>query len=380
MDASKFGFQPNLQNLEGYMKNNGSGEEGAKFKWWSIPQGMSSIRIMPPWDPTGRVALTVYSHNIEYQGNGMKYKKYNWSCLNKTFGKKCNICEGLQRLAAAGVDVSNYEANRRSFYINAMVMFDPEYDACIKRGLPPEKCDGVAPGTLVVMRTPKTIYDWIVSSIVNPMIGDITSVTNGIDVYITKEGTGLNTTYTATLSPNGRSAIPQEYLDKIESLNNLDEIFSTGFEDEQVNGLIDSLSAAPAALQQQVPNMMNQMGGYQQPMQQPAYGQPVAPVQQPTSAPNPWAAQAPTAAAPNPWAAPQGTAAPVAPPPVSVPGFPPDDLPFTMNDTPAAPPMPQPMAAAPASDGMPGCFGKYNPGDVKCVTCAHEISCQGSSK
>lgn len=376
MDASKFGFQPNIQNLENYMKENQSNQsDGPQITWWSIPQGMSSIRIMPPWDPTGRIALCVHSHNIEYQGSRMKYKKYNWTCVGKTFGKKCNICEGLQRISAAGINTSEYEPNRRTFYINAMVMFDPVYDRDLKSGKKPEQCDGVAPGTLVVMRCPKTIYDWAISSITNPLIGDITSVTNGCDVYITKDGSGLSTTYTATLSPNGRTAIPQEYLDKIDSLYNLDEIFSTGFDDEMVNGLIDSLNTVPAAMQQGIPTMMNQMGGYTQAT--------------PTGG-NPWAAQQPM----TPPAAPQMPSQQ----PVSVPGFPPDDLPFTMNDTPAppnpwavpqqtapqqsmTPPAPTPMPAAPAaSNGQPECFGQYDPGSVKCVTCSMEIACQGARK
>lgn len=375
MDASKFGFQPNIQNLENYMKDNQSSEgDGPQINWWSIPHGMSSIRILPPWDPTGRVALPVYSHPIEYQGNGMKYKKYSWTCVNKTFGKPCNICEGLKRINAAGIDTSDYEPSRRTFYTNVIVMFDPIYDRDLKAGKKPEQCDGVAPGTHVLMRMPKTIYDWVVTSITNPMIGDITSVTNGIDVYITKEGSGLSTTYTPTLSPNGRTAIPQEYLDKIENLYNLDDIFSTGFEDEQVTGLINSLNAAPAAFQQGVPQMAAQMSGYpQQPVQQPMYGQPMVPPQSTTAAPpNPWTAPVPTAA-PNPWSAP---AAPAPQAPAAN-----DDLPWINNaPTPQAPPIPQPVAPSVQTSGNPECFGRYNPGDVKCVTCPMEINCQSNSK
>lgn len=376
MDASKFGFQPNLQSMESYLKDNEKSDgDGLNITWWSIPQGMSSIRILPPWDPTGRVALPVYSHPIEYQGKGMKYKKYSWTCVNRTFGKPCNICEGLAKIAASGVNVEEYEPSRRTFYLNAIVMFDPVYDRDIKSGKAPDKCDGVAPGTHVLMRAPKTLYDWLVTSITNPMIGDITSITNGIDVFITKEGSGLGTTYTPTLSPNGRTPIPQEYLDKIESLYNLDEVFSTGFDDEQINDLVASLNRSSGAFQAGIPNVANQMAGYQNPPYQQfgaagTSGAPMPNMGQTVSAP-PQFGGMPGFPAPNaPSVAPQfgqGISSTPMTPPAGVGDTPPWVSPVTA----VAP-------SAPTGD-QPECYGRYNSGDVKCVTCAHELACQKSS-
>lgn len=356
MEQNKFGFQPNIASMEDYLKDNkpSDGQEGPN--WWSIPSGMSSVRLLPPWDQTGRVALAVYSHPIEFQGKGMKYKKWSWTCVNRTFGKPCNICQGLESIKQNGVDISNYEANRRTFYFNAIVIHDAG--------------NNVQPGTHVLMKAPKTVYDWVVSSITNPMIGDITSITNGIDIIINKEGSGLGTTYTTTLSPNGRTAVPQEYLDKIDQLYNMDEIFSYGFEQDQVNELVASLNRSSNAMSGGiVANASTQMsginptpnynyntnGGYvpsnhsqtptnnyagqTQTEQAPPWNQSSV---MPTSSPNPFANTAPTQSVPQP-SIPQQTS------------------------------QPNPQGGS----GKPDCFGvSYSGSSVQCITCPHEIVCQ----
>lgn len=372
MNQNKFGHQLDISSMQKYLKeneNNNVQYDGPS--WWNIPSGMSSVRILPPWDATGRVALAVYSHPIEFQGKGMKYKKYSWTCVNRTFGKPCNICNGLGLIKEAGVDVSGYEPTRRVFYLNAIVMYDPDYDKDIKSGKSPENCYGAAPGTHVLMRAPKTVYDWIVSNITNPLVGDITSVTNGIDILITKDGQGLGTSYQCTLSPNGRTAIPQEYLDKIESLYNLDEVFSTGFEQEQIDELVASLSRSSQAMSAGITNMSNQMSGqFQNPPQQfnpPQFSNP----QNPMNAPSFGAGFAPNSmpnVANGVGQTPYGAIS--NPPSMGNPGM------FTPNQ------VPTPSAPAQQRSDVPDCFGKgYNPTDVKCVTCSHEILCsQRSSK
>lgn len=363
MNNKNLGFTPNIEGMEKYLTENSSQDFDGPI-WWNIPQGMSSVRILPPWDPTGRVALTVYSHPIEFQGSGMRYKKYNWTCVNRTFGKTCNICEGLDKLAAAGVNISDYEPTRRTFYLNAIVMYDPIYDKDIKSGKKPEACDGVAPGTHVLMKAPKTIYDWIVSNITNPMVGDITSLENGIDVYITKEGSGLGTTYTATLSPDGRKPVPQEYLDKIDSLYNLDEIFATGFDQDQVNELVESLGRSSNIIGATVNNVMNTMSGIQNQQVQPqAYSQQTqfTNVQPSVTAPVPPSPfNQPSMAPYNPIQTPNNQSQPTVPP--------------WQEGVPVSTVQPQ---QNPVSD-KPKCFGQYTPSSVQCVTCSHEIPCSQS--
>ena len=354
--------QPNLENMQQYL-NQEKEKGGDGPNWWSIPAGMSSIRILPPWDPTGRVALPVYMHPIEYKGEGMSYTKYNWTCVNKTFNKPCPICEGLASLAASGVDTSNWEANRRQFYFNAIVMHDPTYD---------NKGKGTAPGTHVLLKAPKTFYDWVIAQITNPMIGDITSVTNGIDVYVTKEGTGLGTSYNMTLSPNGRTAVPQEYLDKITDLYNLDDIFSAGFDQKQIDELVNHLKNSAGVMANGIPNTMNQMAGYGMPPAQPAMA-PNQFQQSPNMMPGQFSAP-PTGMpmASNPYAQQTGTppwqdqpTAPVAPP--------------AMNYVSTAPVSPAPVAPIPNQvtnqENLPKCFGNYDSGSVNCVVCPKELEC-----
>lgn len=395
---------PNLENMQQYLSNEktkSSSGDGKGPKWWSIPAGMSSIRILPPWDPKGMVALPVHMHPIEYQEKDMKYKKYNWTCVQETFGKPCKICEGLWQLKNAGVDVSKYEASRRQFYMNAIVMYDPTYQADINAGKKPEDARGVAPGTHVLMRVPKTLYDWILSQITNPMVGDITSLTNGIDIYVTKEGTGLGTSYTPTLSPNGRTPVPQEYLDKIESLYNLDEVFSTGFDDDLIDRLVTHLKTSAGVIQQSVPNVVTGMAGYPNtpvapatPATPPMNNVGVNPMnavnQNPQVYPtnnmmNPLGNQSPMApVAPNPFGGnpvapnPFGTGAPVNfQTPVSSP---------TMMTSPSNSQVNpkvevyQPPMNTPTGDNTPNCYGNYDPSNVTCVVCPFEVDCSSKSR
>ena len=354
--------QPNLENMQQYLNQENAKSSGEGPNWWSIPAGMSSIRILPPWDPSGRVALPVYMHPIEYKGEGMSYTKYNWTCVNKTFSKPCPICEGLAELSASGVDISNWEANRRQFYFNAIVMHDPTYD---------NKGKGTAPGTHVLMKAPKTFYDWIIAQITNPMIGDITSVTSGIDVYVTKEGSGLGTSYNMTLSPNGRTAIPQEYLEKITDLYNLDEIFSAGFEQKQIDELVNHLKKSAGVMASGIPNTMNQMAGYQTQAPAPNYG---TPFNQPAMTPNQFKQSPPTM--------PYNT---TGYPPVNNPMSAPATNPFSQSATVApasapTPPWQAPVAPAPSQpsnskENLPKCFGNYDSGSVNCVVCPKELEC-----
>lgn len=342
--------QPNLENMQQYLTQESSKGESSGPNWWSLPSGMSSVRILPPWDPTGRVALPVYMHPIEYKGEGMSYTKYNWTCVNKTFNKPCPICEGLANMSASGVDVSNWEANRRQFYFNAIVMHDPTFN---------NKDKGTAPGTHVLLKAPKTFYDWVISQITNPMIGDITSVTNGIDVYVTKEGTGLGTSYNMTLSPNGRTPIPQDYLDKITELYNLDDVFSAGFDQKQIDELVSHLKKSAGVMSNNINQVAMQMA---QPAPNNAY---MAPNQ--FSAPpqmNQFTAPSPTmGVASNPYAA-GGNTPPWQP----------------AGPTTPAPVPPAPVGAAQQSGGenLPKCFGQYDSGNVNCVVCPVEIKCSQS--
>lgn len=354
-------YQPNIENLKDYMNKNNENSGGSGIQWWSIPSGMSSVRILPPWDPTGRISLPVYMHPIEYKAEGSQYTKYNWTCVNKTFNKPCAICEGIAGLSSSGVDVSNWEANRRQFYFNAIVMHDPTYNAA--------KNTGVTPGTHVLMKAPKTFYDWVVAQITNPMIGDISNITNGIDVLITKEGQGLGTTYTMTLSPNGRTPIPQEYLDKIKDLYNLDDVFSTGFEQSQVDELVNHLRKSAGVMSSGVGNAVSQMAGYN-PNHAMAQYQQYAQAQTSHSM---TMNQVPTMG--------QVPQMPQIPPMNQAPVMPPQSS-YTAPQVPVAPPQPSPVqqpVQAPSTSNQgnqPKCFGQYDPGSVNCVVCPVELDCQ----
>lgn len=373
--------KPNLQGLQDYLTNSQSQGQGSDINWWSIPSGMSSIRVLPPWDPTGRIALGVYSHRIEYKEPESSYTKYSWTCVEKTFGKPCNICAGLKRLQEAGITTTDYQPTSVTYYVNALVIYDPVYDNAIKMGRTPEG-NAQKPYSLVVMRIPKTVYSWIVSQITSPLVGDITDPMNGCNIVITKEGTGINTRYSCTLSPEGRTAIPNEVLNSLE-LYNLDDIFSTGFDDDRINKMVDSLYRSASGIQQQAPQFQQQM---------PSYGN--APVYPNPVMPNPASVQAPQTPATQMYYPSQQQTVVQTPPvmPTGIPTSPFGGAPQSPQNVPQpvqTPQMMQPSTPSPVTPqtvqapaqsvapqvNLPKCYGQHNPSSVNCVVCPHEIEC-----
>lgn len=373
--------KPNIQGLQDYLANSQSQGQGSEINWWSIPSGMSSIRVLPPWDPTGRIALGVYSHRIEYKDPESNYTKYSWTCVDKTFGKPCNICAGLKRLQEAGITTTEYQPTSVNYYVNALVIYDPVYDNAVKMGRNPEG-NAQKPYSLVVMRIPKTVYSWIVSQITSPLVGDITDPVNGCNIVITKEGTGINTRYSCTLSPEGRTAIPNEVLNSLE-LYNLDDIFSSGFDDDRINKMVDSLYRSASGIQQQAPQFQQQMPSYGN---APVYPNPVLPNSSGVQvSPNPatqmyYPSQQqtvvqtppvmPTGIPTSPFGgapqSPQNVPQPVQAPQMMQPSTP----------SPVTPPSVQAPAQSVAPQvNLPKCYGQHNPSSVNCVVCPHEIEC-----
>ena len=357
-------YTPNVESMQEYLKKEVENSSGGPT-WWNFPSGMSSVRILPPWDPTGRVALPVYMHPIEFQGKGMKYKKYSWTCTQRTFNKPCQICEGLSKLQSAGIDISPYEATRVQYYFNAIVMNDPSSQP-------------IDPGTHVLLRAPKTFYNWVISQITNPMVGDITNLESGIDILVTKEGTGLGTTYTMTLSPNGRTGVPKEYLDKIEDLYNLDDIFSSGFDQSQIDELMGSLNKSAQYASSNLSTTLNQMGGYQT---GPFPGYPYPPTSIPVD--NRSGVAVTPAVTPLPYAPFSSGSQSVPTPSISMenkfstevknPYAQYQDSSAVIQDNPYQ------LTADPilhlTKNNRPNCYGKYDAGSVNCVVCTYEADC-----
>lgn len=285
----------------------------SKINWFVIPKGTSVVRILPPWSQKGLIALPVISHRIEYN-NPEGFTRWNWNCNKETFGTPCKICEGLEKLKAVGVNTEPFMEKGRVYYANAIIVTDPGYNGT----------QGYAPGTHVLIRLPWTVYSWIINQVTNPLIGDITSIEKGISIFITKEGSGLKTTYSCTLSPNGREPIDPAILDKIDDLYNLDDIFKTDFSDEDLNGLLSSIQNATSTFSDATP---------------------ITPVkenvQQNMFNPN-----------------------------IST-GF--EQMGTTVNESPT---LVKSQEVTASSKKFPECFGKYNPTEVNCVICEFENECK----
>lgn len=148
---------------------------------WKIPEGITKIRILPPWSEEGAVAYESASHWKVPPNDRML------NCL-RVIGKECPICEVVTKLRRdAGADkVLKSKANafgaKKSIYYNIVVRGEEE--------------KGVQ-----IMRSGIKLYENILSYLYDPDYGDVTCIDEGMDATIERTGQGLDTSYTIKFGP-----------------------------------------------------------------------------------------------------------------------------------------------------------------------------------
>ena len=143
---------------------------------WKIPEGISKIRILPPWSEAGTVAYESASHWKIPPNDRMI------NCL-RVINKECPICELVKELRAKGKkDLASQFSAKKSIYYNIIV-----------RG---EEDKGVQ-----IMRSGIKLYENILSYLYDPDYGDVTDLDDGMDATIERSGQGLDTSYTIKFGP-----------------------------------------------------------------------------------------------------------------------------------------------------------------------------------
>lgn len=183
----------------------GSNREGGDILWYKLDK-MNVLRILPPWDAKGRFYMEVYKH--------YNLGQYNHTCVQKTFpdqGIPCPICAAVKHLTERGYDrkqIGQYRP-RYASYTNVVVRGQEQL--------------GVQ-----ICRMPRVVIDPVILWQFSAEVGPLVDVNRGIDLVITKSGTGLDTKYATTTSPNGRTPLhPDEQVAArlLDGMYKLDQIF-----------------------------------------------------------------------------------------------------------------------------------------------------------
>ena len=182
----------------------GSGKDFIKFPYFTPPANKPiRLRILPgldPNDPEKDFYVKVMQHY-----NVSPTKKIPVTCpKTKASGADCPVCQRVSALYKSGnaqdVTEAKYIKARSRYYM----------------GVIPQ--EGEDAGKIQLWAAPKQIKDAIIGLFATPDYGDITDLKTGRDVYVTKSGEGLNTSYQLLPVP-GVTAMSED-ADELQALHN----------------------------------------------------------------------------------------------------------------------------------------------------------------
>lgn len=188
--------------------------------------GKTRVRILPSWRGKNDEPFW-HDFGQHYIKDSNDKVVAVYVCVEKTYGKSCSICEMIRE----GIDVAKTDeqkgllasarANGRVL-VNALML---ETD----------------PSTPVILELTPTTYDKVIDIILqgtdeDPNFNNVTDVDNGIDLIITRSGTGINTEYSVQPALKGSKEVPKSIL---EDLINLDQFVAQ----EQEAAMLKSASA-----------------------------------------------------------------------------------------------------------------------------------------
>lgn len=191
--------------------------------------GKNRIVLLQGWR-SGEEHVWFHDFGQHFVKNAAKEIQAVYPCLDATFGKPCPICEGL---AAAARTVSDDDtqnllgeaAASRTVLINALDL------------------DGENPSTPVIYEIKRSVFGQIVD-----LINEWGAEAFKREIVINREGKGLNTKYTAQISPKAVEVSPAT----IAKINDLDEYVKQESEEQERRALtainkVAGLLSAPSS-------------------------------------------------------------------------------------------------------------------------------------
>lgn len=194
--------------------------------------GKTRFRILPSWRG---VSDTQFYHDFgqHYIRTSSDAKPIVYVCVEKTFSRPCVICDGLRDGFSKVKDDASKKLIRDCFASNRILVNALEIDK--------DK------STPVILELSPTTFDKVIDIIQenadedNEDFNIVTDMDNGVDIIITRSGTGLSTEYGVQPALKGSSPVNKSVLANI---NNLDQFVAQ----EQELGLLKASSAVKEAI------------------------------------------------------------------------------------------------------------------------------------
>ena len=166
--------------------------------------GTSRYRILPAWKKGSEQFWHDFGqHYIKKDGKILAVM----NCDNKTHGKNCAVCQAIEQGIHSSTDDEMIEAltaakSKGRYLVNAVE---------VARN----------PSQVEILELPTTAFNALLEAVQTYEEDgvNILAVDGGKDILIKREGTGLKTKYTVTVSPKG-TALADDIMDKV---NDLDE-------------------------------------------------------------------------------------------------------------------------------------------------------------
>lgn len=184
-------------------------KSGGGAKFWRPNTGDNKIRIMPPWESEGFFEGQFW-REVGQHWNVNPENKGPMLCPDKTPGLEgeCPVCEFVDTLRQ---DKGNVEAQelvkqiraKTAYFLNVVDLSDPVYTAQDVAEYTQERPDKDVPfeagnPKIQVYAAPSTVFNQILGIIKVNQI-DITDLSEGHDIVISKKGAGLTTKYETQL-------------------------------------------------------------------------------------------------------------------------------------------------------------------------------------
>jgi len=236
-------------NMPKVQERSRAADEGSSFDddiWLNWKVGQNVFRILPSWSKAmadeGLFAKVVWRHYALPSSDG---KQANHVCVEQNhpkLGIVCPICQVIRDLESKGHDLGNYRCRFKAF-VNAV-----DRDEAAKMSVPKVRIVSLTPG----------VYHWVLRTIADPYIGDITDPYKGVYISVTKSGTGIDTEYSPNVLPGREPVVgsPEAVENILGSLHNLDDIFKVPNEEimKIIQASADALRRKYAISDKEQPN------------------------------------------------------------------------------------------------------------------------------
>ncbi|MDR9847121.1 hypothetical protein [Herbaspirillum huttiense] len=183
-----------------------------------VSPGKNRIRLLPGWRK-GEEHVWFHDFGQHFIKDAADQIQAVYVCTSATFETRCPVCEALANATRAAGDDTVAETLEkakasRTVLVNALML------------------DSNEPNTPVILELKRGVFAELVT-IVEEWGASVFDLDNGQEIVINREGKGLNTKYSAQISPK-KYPVPAAALTK---LNNLDDYVKQESEEQQRRAL-----------------------------------------------------------------------------------------------------------------------------------------------